>query len=193
MLILVTKLQTTGTDVPVISAKYVCYFAFLNLRNLRIVNRTLFLTIVNREVNPKHPVTLSFLGDRNIVVQLPDAETTIQEAESLVGCNNIEAEREFSLQDQSEEDIEIVLGIENDCEIGLEDEFFNGISSDENEYLSDQYDEYEHDVSDDSTNEAEEYIFDGSNITVTDFSYLFVIFASKHALPDNVKKSLLEL
>ena len=47
--------------------------------------------------------------------------------------------------------------------------------------------------SDHAADDSKEFLFDGSDLTVMDFEYLFLIFGAKHSLADNVKKGLLEL
>lgn len=42
-------------------------------------------------------------------------------------------------------------------------------------------------------NPTEEKLFEGSNLSLQDFSILFLIFSSKYCLADNAKKALLDL
>ena len=65
--------------------------------------------------------------------------------------------------------------------------------------LDDDYDNDEDSISsgEESDNENEnlnnEKLFEGSNLSLQDFSILFLVFASKYCLADNAKKALLDL
>ena len=61
-----------------------------------------------------------------------------------------------------------------------------------NEDIEEIESEEEHEIINE-VNDNDSQLYDGSELSVEDFSHLFVIFASKHCLADNAKSSLLEL